>query len=119
MKPLKCAVLGAALLFTLSAGMCEGTNPSELIAKVQAATVKVCGFVPVASTVAAILDTVAGTGGAATVVATAANGICMAVKPKTTLYSGATDWQTEDGTKIEGCWASDPKCQPDGTIKGD
>ena len=99
MRLLKSAVLAAALLLTLSAGMCEGVNTAELIAKVQDTTKKACGFMPIASTVAAILDTMA-TGGAATAVATAANGICAAVKP-----SMQTLRQVEpefNGVKIEG-----------------
>jgi hypothetical protein len=108
------AVFAAALLASLAG--CKEGQPADLVAKVQEATRSVCGFVPIASTVAAVLDSIAGTGGTATVVAMAAKGICVAVGPKTTLF-GFGEAQTMDNVKIEGCWADDPKCQPDGTIK--
>ena len=73
------AVICAAVLLTLSAAKCEGEN---LIKQVQDKSVEICGFLPVASTAAAILDALA-TGGGASVVVTAATGICNAVKPKT------------------------------------
>ncbi len=77
---LRKAALCAALLLTLAAGKCENT-PADVIKQVQDQAVKVCGFLPVASTVGAIIDALGG-GGSASVVLTAANGICAAVKPK-------------------------------------
>lgn len=98
MRALGGAALAVALLFTLSAGKCE-KEPKELIGEVQAKAVAICGFLPVASTVAAILDALA-TGGQATIVATAANGICAAVKPKVNTLK--SEKPTFAGVVIEG-----------------
>ena len=98
MRFAKSAVIGAALLLTLSAAKCEN-QPAEIIKQVQDKSVQICGFLPVASTVAAILDALA-TGGAASVVTTAANGICNAVKP--TVNSLVTSKPEFMGVEIEG-----------------
>lgn len=70
------AAFAAALL---SLAGCGGGVGADLITKVQEATVKACGFMPVASTVAAILDATGVTGGAGVMAATAAASICAAV----------------------------------------
>lgn len=102
MRVVKGAALAAALSLVLAAGTCQ--DRSTLIAKVQDASRQICGFVPLASTVAAILDRVASTGGAATMVATAANGICQAVTAREphALYGNADARPTFLDVPIEG-----------------
>lgn len=90
----------AAIAFVLFLAGCGGGTGADLIKTVQDATVKACGFLPVASTVAAIIDTLAGTGGAATMAAAAAKGICTAVKPST--HALVQTEPTFNGVKIEG-----------------
>ena len=80
MRLVTSAALAAALFLSLSAAKCE-KEPADIIKAVQTQAVKVCGFLPVAGTVAAIIDSL-GAGGSASVVAVAANGICAAVTPK-------------------------------------
>lgn len=90
------------IVMVLALAACGGGS-ADIIAKVQDATKKACGFVPVASTVAAILDTVGGTGGTATMVATAAKGICAAVTAPNvlTLHNDGRK-PTFNGVVIEG-----------------
>jgi len=70
----------AVIAFVLTLAGCGGGAGTDLITKVQEATVKACGFMPVATTVGAILDTLGVTGGAGAMVSTAASQICNAVK---------------------------------------
>lgn len=104
----------AALLALAVAGCKEG-QPAELVAKVQAVAKQTCGFIPAASMAAAVLDSIGGTGGAATAAVAAGKVVCdVAVMKKsgaTTLFWG------DKKVEVEGCWASDPRCQPDGTLK--
>lgn len=91
-----------ALTMPLMAANCERQS-TDIIAQVQKTATAVCGYVPAASTVAAIVDAIGGAG-SATVVATAANGICAAVKA-----SGANKLVSEQpqfmGVPIHGHWA--------------
>jgi len=102
MRAAASAAVAAALVLALAAGKCEGRD--ALIAKVQAATKQACGFVPLAATVAAILDKVGNTGGAATMVAAAASGICQAVTARApqALYGKARAKPNFRGVPIEG-----------------
>jgi len=69
--------LGLALGLT---GCVWGDDVQPRIDAARDATVKACGFLPAASTVAAIIDAAAGTGGIATGSAGVAAMICEAVK---------------------------------------
>jgi hypothetical protein len=95
----------AAALIALALAVSACEDRPALIARVQDATKQICGFVPVAATVAAILDRVGSFGGSATMVATAANGICAAVTaahaPRA-LYGDAGPKPTFRGVPIEG-----------------
>jgi hypothetical protein len=92
----------ALIALVLVASACQ--DRPALIARVQDATKQICGFVPVAATVAAILDKVGNFGGAATMVATAANGICAAVTAAApqALYDDAGAKPSFRGVPIEG-----------------
>lgn len=89
-----------------------GCNPDQIdksYEKVQAAAVKVCGFVPTISTVAGVLAALTGTTPAADVVKLAADKICAAVtKPSIqALESGYTP--NVDGVPVEGYFVSKKK----------
>lgn len=97
MRTFLCATVAVALL---SLAGCGGAS-TDLITKVQEATVKACGFMPVASTVAAILDATGVTGGAGVMASTAAAAICTAVTKPAVHALGDFDGAKKEGAVAE------------------
>jgi hypothetical protein len=117
MRPGKLSLaLAAGLLLASLAGCKEGAT-ADMIAKVQAGMKAYCGFVPTIDMAAAVIDSLASTGGAATLIATASKTGCALVAQKDGQKNTLLGmFDRKDGVEVEGCWASDPRCQPDGTL---
>lgn len=103
----------AAFLLPLALAGCKEGQPSELITKVQAVAKQTCGFIPTADMAARIIDAAANTGGAAVAAVQAGKIVCsMVTSPPVQTFLGWGDKKV-----VAGCWAKDPRCQPDGTLK--
>lgn len=112
MKLWKPIIMG--FLLSLALAGCKEGQPSELVGKVQVIAKQTCGFIPTADFAARIIDATANTGGAAVAAVQAGKIICsMVTTDKVQTFFG---WG--DAKSVSGCWAIDPNCQPDGTLKG-
>ena len=97
-----------AVLAVLALAGCSAAS-TDFITGVQKTMVQACGFMPLASTVAAVADAM-GTGGAASAGVTVARAICDAVtkSPMMTLHgegpagTAAPETPTVEGVVIEG-----------------
>jgi hypothetical protein len=101
MRPIFRAALVVALFASLA-----GCKENGLIQKVIDGAIAKCKFAPAVGTVGGIIDAVSGgtSLGAGTIVATAVNGICAAVKPTSTAKTLADipHKPTFAGVEIEG-----------------
>jgi len=113
------AMLGCLSLGILLVG-CDGKVVDANVAKVQAATVKLCGYVPVASVVASVIAGV--DGGTVATVASIAGAVCAAVQPKANklatkqpfLGFGTKEIDCDGYVKdvcIKGSWVVEPKTE--------